>query len=121
MLDNQMSHSKSTWKGLWKVRIPNRTKTLLWRANKDALPTRANLVKRKVLTDPSCQICRAEPESTLHALWSCPKLKEVWSVHFGSLMNETSEYSTFLDVFRICLEKAHPHEPVCNASLSDLV
>ena len=21
---------KSTWKGLWKLRIPNRTKTLLW-------------------------------------------------------------------------------------------
>ena len=45
------SYPKSTWKGLWKLRIPNRTKTLIWRAISDALPTRVNLVKRKVLTD----------------------------------------------------------------------
>ena len=102
------SLSKSTWKGLWKMRTPNRIRTLLWRANSDALPTRVNLVKRKVLTDPTCQACGADQESTLHALWSCPKLKEVWAVHFSLLTSETSECSSFLDVFRMCLEKSHP-------------
>nr|POF03373.1 putative ribonuclease h protein [Quercus suber] len=80
---------------------------MLWRATKDALPTRANLTRRKVLTNPTCHVCDAEPESTLHALWSCPKLKEVWTVHFESLQNETSGSSNFLDVFNTCLEKSH--------------
>ena len=47
LIDNEMisnvsplalSHPKSTWKGLWKLRIPNRTKTLMWRAISNALP-----------------------------------------------------------------------------------
>ena len=31
--NNFMPLSKNTWKGLWKLRIPNRTKTLMWRTN----------------------------------------------------------------------------------------
>lgn len=105
---SNLSLSKNTWKGLWKLRTPNRTKTLLWRTNVYALPTRVNLVKRKVLTDPICQVCGAEQEFTLHALWSCPKLNKVWAVHFSLLKSDASECSTFLDVFRMCLEKSHP-------------
>ena len=43
----------------------------------------------------------------MDALWSCPKLKEVWAVHFVSLLNEARECSTFLEVFSTCLAKAH--------------
>ena len=35
-----LPQTKNTWKALWKLKIPNRTKTLLWRATKDALPSR---------------------------------------------------------------------------------
>ncbi|KAL0009992.1 hypothetical protein SO802_005100 [Lithocarpus litseifolius] len=101
---------KSSWKGLWKLKTPSRIKTLLWRANADALPTRANLVKRKVLSDPTCQACGAAQESTLHALWSCPKLSEVWSVHFSKLRSEARNCSSFLEVFQMCLEKSHPSD-----------
>lgn len=103
-----VSLSKSTWKGLWKMMTPNKIKTLSWLANLDALPTRVNLVKRKVLTDPTCQACVADQESTLHALWLCPKLKEVWAVHFSLLKSEASECSSFLDVFCMCLVKSYP-------------
>lgn len=82
---------KSTWKGLWKLRIPNKTKTLVWRAILDALPTQVNLVKRKVLSDATYQLCGLEQESTLHALWSCPKLNKVWDVHFNSLRDKVKE------------------------------
>lgn len=83
---------------------------MLWPANVDALPTRVNLVKRKVLTDPTCQTCGAGQESTLHALWSCPKLNEVWDVHFSLLKSNARECSTFLEVFSLCLEKSHPSD-----------
>jgi len=104
------SMPKSSWKGLWNLNTPNRIKTLLWRAISNALPTRANLVKRKVLTNPTCQACGVAPESTLHAFWSCPKLIGVWSVHFSLLGNEARECSSFWDVFHLCLERSHPSE-----------
>ena len=103
-------HLKSTWKGLWKLRIPNRTKTLMWRAISNALPTRVNLVKRKVPFDATCQLCGLEQESTLHALWSCPKLNGIWDVHFNSLRDEAKERVSFLEVFQMCLEKGHPSD-----------
>ena len=62
---------------------------------------------RKVLTNPTCQVCEIEPESTFHALWYCPKLKEVWVVHFDSLKINTHECLSFLDVFITCLEQPH--------------
>nr|XP_023881744.1 uncharacterized protein LOC111994118 [Quercus suber] len=92
------SLAKSSWKALWKMKTPNRIKTLLWRANSDALPTRVNLVKRKILTDPTCQACGVAQESTLHALWLCQKLNEVWSAHFSLLRSEARECSSFLEV-----------------------
>ena len=64
-------------------------------------------MRRKVLTNPTCQVCETVPESTFHALWSCPKLKEVWVVHFESLKINTHECSSFLDVFITCLEQPH--------------
>ena len=105
-----VSMPKSSWKGLWNLRTPNRIKTLLWRAISNALPTRANLVKRKVLTDPNCQACGEAQESPLHALWSCPRLNSVWSVHFSLLRTEARDSSSFRDVFRLCLENSHPSD-----------
>ena len=103
---------KSTWKGLWKLKIPNRIKTLLWRAASDALPSRVNLMKRKVLFDATCQACGSEPESSLHALWMCSKLDIVWDAHFGPLRNDTKDCSNFLKVVQVCMEKGHPTDLV---------
>ena len=105
-----VSMPKKSWKGLWNLKTPNRTKILRWRAISNALPTRANLVKMKVLTDPNCQACGEAPESPLHALWSCPRLNSVWSVHFSLLRAEAWDCSSFRDVLRLCLENSHPSD-----------
>nr|POE85873.1 putative ribonuclease h protein [Quercus suber] len=101
---------KSAWRVLWNLKVPNRIKTLLWRAISDALPTRVNLVRRKVLSDPSCLACGVAQESSLHALWSCPKLLEVWSVQFNLLRREARDVSSFSDVFGLCLDGSHQCE-----------
>ena len=36
---SNMPQPKNIWKGLWNLKIPNKTKTLVWRTTKDALPT----------------------------------------------------------------------------------
>lgn len=51
------------WSKLWKLKIPNAVKVFLWKASHEALPTKLNLFKRKVVDLPDCPICCLEPES----------------------------------------------------------
>jgi hypothetical protein len=67
------------WKGIWNSQIPNTVKTFMWRACQNLLPTRENLAKRKIITDPSCPICGLEAESIEHILWECSSSSDVWS------------------------------------------
>ena len=56
------------WKAIWRMNVPNRVKSLVWRAGRNALPTRMNLVRRQILTDAMCPECKVQPEDTQHAL-----------------------------------------------------
>ncbi|KAK9985759.1 hypothetical protein SO802_030710 [Lithocarpus litseifolius] len=86
---SNLSNSKRFWKGIWGLNVPNRVKTLMWRAGSDSLPSKSNLRKRKIPIDDTCSNCGLESETTMHAIWSCPLLVSVWNVHFGWLIRET--------------------------------
>ena len=43
------------------------------------LPTAVNLTRRKVLNDDKCSVCTREPESTIHALWDCAAVRDIWA------------------------------------------
>ena len=70
----------------------------MWRAGNNSLPTRANLVKRKVLDDALCQECKLYAEDTLQAIWSCPKLIDTWKVHFDQLKVDAVHCASYLEV-----------------------
>ena len=96
----------AVWKAIWRLQVPNRVKNLLWRAGNNSLPTRANLVRRRVLDDALCPECKLNAEDTLHAVWSCPKLVDTWKVHFVQLQATTTHCASFLNVIdRASLEK----------------
>nr|XP_023897448.1 uncharacterized protein LOC112009346 [Quercus suber] len=40
---------KPLWKGIWSLKVPSKVKNLVWRAVKNSLPTKQNLVKRKAI------------------------------------------------------------------------
>ncbi|KAK7851209.1 receptor-like protein 7 [Quercus suber] len=42
--------------------------------------TKQALLKRKVTADPICERCRSAVEESVHAVWSCSELGEVWDV-----------------------------------------
>ena len=77
--------SKKFWSNQWKLKVPGKVKSLLWRACTDSLPTKSNLCKRKILGDPTCSLCLKEPETILHALWGCEKIQVVWPRGFAGL------------------------------------
>ena len=86
------------WKSIWSLKVPNWVKSLIWHAGTNSLPTRANLVRRQVLDDALCQECKLNPEDTMQALWSCPKLNDAWKIHFGKLKADTGNSSNFFDI-----------------------
>ena len=61
------------WRNIWALSIPNVEKNFLWRACRDLLPTRANLFRRRVITDPSCIFCGAKAEIGFHICGTAPQ------------------------------------------------
>ena len=50
----------------------------MWRACRNSLPTKENLVHRMVIECRTCDRCKHVPESALHAMWSYHELDVVW-------------------------------------------
>ncbi|XP_075655175.1 uncharacterized protein LOC142625389 [Castanea sativa] len=91
---------KGVWSRIWKLKVPNRVRNLLWRAGNDSLPTIVNLMKRKLLDDALCPHCKLSPKDSFHALWSCPELLAMWQAHFADLRVATLGCAAFLDVIQ---------------------
>uniref|UniRef100_A0A2N9GYK3 Reverse transcriptase domain-containing protein n=1 Tax=Fagus sylvatica TaxID=28930 RepID=A0A2N9GYK3_FAGSY len=93
------------WKAVWSLRIPKKCQLFVWRASREALPTRVNLCKRHIPINPKCENCRKCPEDVLHAVWSCPVLTPVWdkepwihSLRATPIMDFADLFSKVLDI-----------------------
>ena len=69
---------KPLWKKIWNLAVPKKVKHLVWKACKNSIPTKANLVKLKVLEDDLCEAYKQHKEDTVHALYRCPLLEPLW-------------------------------------------
>ena len=70
---------RRAWKNIWSLEIPNKYKHLVWRACRNSLPTKQNMVRRTIIQQSSCDHCSLQAEDTLHALLSCTGLDEAWN------------------------------------------
>ena len=70
--------SKKIWNGIWKIKAPQKIRHFIWRAAKDSLPSRQNLVRWQIKVDETCSLCNEHQESILHALWLSDQAKAVW-------------------------------------------
>uniref|UniRef100_A0A803P349 Reverse transcriptase zinc-binding domain-containing protein n=1 Tax=Cannabis sativa TaxID=3483 RepID=A0A803P349_CANSA len=66
------------WKKLWSLKVPPKTKDLVWRAASNCLATKVNLCIKKVLTDNNCPMCGVFSESEMHLLVSCQFAWACW-------------------------------------------
>ena len=69
-------------KRIWKIKTPQKIKHFIWRAAKDSLPTKHNLVRRQIPVDKTCSFCDDHQETILHVLWLCDHAKAVWKSCF---------------------------------------
>ena len=64
-------------KKIWGCSVPSKVKNFLWKACKNAIPTKSNLVKRVVITEGICEHCKQSSKTPIHAIWTCPCLVEI--------------------------------------------
>ena len=72
-----VGEEKRFWNKIWKMNVPPKVRNFVWRACNDILPTRTNLYRKKVYTDPLCAIYEQTDETVGHVLWGCPMARNV--------------------------------------------
>ncbi|KAL0009392.1 hypothetical protein SO802_010894 [Lithocarpus litseifolius] len=81
VLSIPLSHTPVEEKIIWPF-TPS-VRNFMWRACKEAIPTKHNLLKRKILNEDKCEHCGVESETTAHALWNCSTMDEIWESTSG--------------------------------------
>lgn len=77
---------------IWKAKIPYKIKISCWLAEKNAILTKENLVKRNWVDNPTCCFCE-DLESTVHLFFSAQ-----WLESFGGLSVAVLAPQTFLEI-----------------------
>lgn len=93
------------WRRIWGFKVQNKVKNLLWQACKNSIPSKQNLVRRKVILDDICDQCQQAAEDTLHVVWSCPRLSPIWD--FDSMWNfhRSTTFSRFGDLVTYVIDR----------------
>ncbi|ONH95057.1 hypothetical protein PRUPE_7G049300 [Prunus persica] len=89
------------WRKVWSQEVPQKILYFNWRAIKNYLPCRSNLLKRKIISEDSCPICNVNSESVIHALWSCPNAQKVWKKVLFKEVFTGLNFSNYGDLFEI--------------------
>ena len=89
------------WKKIWGLQVPNKVNHLAWKACKDSLPTKTNLIRRKVIIEGCCDACKLHQEVIVHALFHCPALQPVWWSKTQWNHNTLQACSSFIDIFEL--------------------
>ena len=79
----------------------SKVKNLVWRATKNSLPSKDNLVRQKIIQDAGCEACRKHNEDVKHALYSCLKLEELWKKMPLWNHENLRRTESFVDLIRI--------------------
>ena len=106
--DNE--HSRKVWRAIWGIQVPAVTKKFLWKACSNILPTKLNLVKKGINTDPRCPICGLQKETVEHALWTCEAIRDVWVVCSVRTQKSIMMEVDFVTLLMSLMDKLEAHE-----------
>ena len=79
------------WALIWKIKLPQKICTFIWKLLHDCLSTLQLLKIRGISDDGLCPMCNYEEESTSHLFLLCPFARACW--HGSSLAVHTTDFS----------------------------
>ena len=77
---------------------------LLWRIGSNSLPTKDNLRRRSVSSDPICVLCRQENETSQHIFFKCPVARAIWYSSCWGFKSEEHQIMNCEDI----IDQQHP-------------
>ena len=80
---------------------------LLWRIGSNSLPTKDNLRRRSVSSDPICVLCRQENETSQHIFFKCPVARAIWYSSCWGFKSEEHQIMNCEDI----IDQQHPPPP----------
>lgn len=80
MIPSSSIATKNQWSIIWTLTLPEKIKIFIWRATNNLLLSAENLLKRKVIQEPTCQVCKMGVENAFHALVACKAAKKIWKI-----------------------------------------
>ena len=104
------------WKVLWKLKVPNKIKVsnkikvFGWRTCRNILPTRVNLVHKKIIQDNRCEMCKFEAETGIHALWNYGVVRDVWAGCSVRLQKCTGDQGDILQLMELLIARLSTDE-----------
>ncbi|XP_037491762.1 uncharacterized protein LOC119369505 [Jatropha curcas] len=94
--DSQNVGNPRLWTRIWSLNP--KIRDFLWRACRDVLPTKSNLLKRGIAVNDLCFFCPSREDGD-HVLCHCVRANTCWSL-LG--FNIPSVTATFIDLFMQC-------------------
>lgn len=95
--DTNMSNTtvvqSSGWSKLWRLNVPHKVKTFLWRFCRNNVPVRNRLKSRGVDLPIICPMCDSDVEHLLHVFFDCPFASSCWQYVGVSLDMDEVEYA----------------------------
>ena len=92
------NHGSEVWKIIWGLNVPYKIKNFLWRSCKETIPIKQNLKRRKIIQDDKCDHYESHAETSLHALWECPRLSLVWDSNPELKLHQAYGLSSIIDL-----------------------
>ena len=95
---------EANWKALWKLKLHDRFKVLVWRIASGVLPTKLNFAQKVGFGDTRCPFCLDEEESLEHLFFKCHISKAIWFGSMWALRSDLISLSTCKDFIKFVCE-----------------
>jgi hypothetical protein len=66
-------------KFVWNSAAPPRVRFFGWLLSRDRIQSKANLLKKSVVTDATCELCNSGAETAQHIVFGCPFAHSFWA------------------------------------------
>ena len=89
------SSNRRFWKHIWQISVPPKVRHFVWRACRDILLTKRNLVQWNILQDSLCEGCNQAEETAGHFFLRCPIARDLWQNSKWVFPVETEQCNSF--------------------------
>lgn len=96
-ISDSSSRMNKVWNNLWKLNIPSKIKHFTWKALKNSMPNKSNLIQRGINISPLCPICNSQSENIDHCLFLCSPAKELWRLTYNHVFLDEDFQGSFID------------------------